>query len=151
MAFNLGTIESKVKVDGLAQFGDDLKKADATMDAFAGSTQKQFKRVELSVNEVAKMMGMTGQAFEDFRGKAMKSLAAVQGSRALETMARQCGFAKDEIEKMGRQMGLTEKSISALTDKIYGAATGMSSLGAQSSQGGVAPAKPDTPQLLTSG
>ncbi|EHJ49487.1 phage tape measure protein [Solidesulfovibrio carbinoliphilus subsp. oakridgensis] len=117
---NIGTIEAKIKAEGFPEFANDLKKVDATMEAFAGSTQKQFRRVELSVNEVAKMMGMSGQAFEDFRSKAMKSLAAVQGSKALETMARQCGFAKDEIEKMGRQMGLTEQSIAALTTKIFG-------------------------------
>ncbi len=128
MAFNLGTIESKVKVDGLAQFGDDLKKADATMDAFAQQTAKRFTRVETDVKAAAKAMGMSAQEMQGTLDRAMKSISADTATKSLERMSRQLGLSKKEVEDWGRQLGLSAQTIETLTGKLSGAGSGMSAL-----------------------
>lgn len=128
MAFNLGTIETKVKVDGLAQFGDDLKRTDATIDAFAQQTSKRFTRVEMDVKAVAKATGQSAQEMQTQLDRAMKSISADTATKSLERMARQMGLAKSEMQALGQQMGLSSQTIETLTGKLSGARSGMSAL-----------------------
>jgi len=124
MAFNIGTIESKIKCEGLAQFGDDLKKVDATMDAFAQQTSRRFTRVEMDVKSAAKAMGVSTQDMQSQLDRALKSISADTASKSLERLAKQAGFTKSEIQNMGQQMGLSARSIDELVQKVYGAGKG---------------------------
>ncbi|MHC1788509.1 tape measure protein [Solidesulfovibrio sp.] len=128
MAFNLGTIESKVKVDGLAQFGDDLKKADATMDAFAQQTSRRMTRVETDIKAMAKATGQSAQQMQTQIDRALKSVSADTATKSLERMARQMGLSSKEVQSLGRQIGLSAQTVENLTEKLAGAGSGMSAL-----------------------
>jgi tape measure domain-containing protein len=124
---DLGTIEGKVVIRGLGEAKQEVADFDRTLDAFSKTADQRFKRVKVSADDVARAMGLTGDSFKRFQEDALRAFTGMQAVKGLETLARNCGYTKEAIGQMGRQMGLTEQSIASLVTKLNAASSQMSS------------------------
>lgn len=124
---DLGTIEGKVVVRGLGEAKQNISDFDRILSAFSDTAEKRFKRVKVSSEDVAKAMGLTGDAFKKFQDDALRAFTATQAVKGLETLARNCGFTREKVQELGQQMGLTEQAVNSLVTKLNLASSTLSS------------------------
>lgn len=85
-----------------------------------------FKGQSEAVDKFAKAINMAGKEYLDLQNKMMSNKAATSQEAALNRVAKAAGLTTREIQELGKQLGLTNKSAEALLQS--GIKTGLDSI-----------------------
>lgn len=106
----VGSVEFVIAGD-TRTFDTSLRQAESTAEAFAVQADRKFKRVEKSLESIAKATGMPLSELKRLEDRMRGGLAADTASKALDTLARNAGLTAREVQSLEKQMGLTEKQV----------------------------------------
>jgi tape measure domain-containing protein len=107
-----GTVEFAI-VGDTRQFDTSIRQSEEVAKVYAQRTEKQFKRVQTSLEDIAKATGMPLSELKKLEEQARRSMSEIAASKDLDKMTKAMGLSADQVKNLERQMGLTSKTTQA--------------------------------------
>jgi lambda family phage tail tape measure protein len=104
----LSPAQLKSSINGLVR---DLN----TLSNASKLTGKEFGVMGADLGELRRLTGLSETQFASLQAKMLQTASAQKQEQALRNIARAAGLSTDEIQRLGRQMGVSAAGISAVT------------------------------------
>lgn len=115
MAYELARLQATVSAD-TSEFNKELANAEKTIKAFAKSSTDSADEVHDGLKKLADAGQITEEQFKDMQKRMSESKAMRDAAKLLKGLARDANMSSKEIAELGKQMGVTEKTMRHFTN-----------------------------------